>query len=324
MPRPQRIQYENAFYHVMNRGRGRQTIFHDKNYYQAFLQTLNEAHSRFDAIIHAYCLMGNHYHLLIETPRANLDRIMRHINGLYTQRYNRLKNTDGPLFKGRYKAILVERDSHLLQLSRYIHRNPIDLKKPLVKRIDQYKWSSYPAYINQTKAESWLFRDKTYELLGKKRKFEAYKSFVALGNDEETLSIYNKGNVTSVIGDKDFKKKLIKQKKKLKVNTELAQLLSDRPTSDEIIGAVANVFKVKKSDITNRKVGRQTANLPRKVAIYLCQQLGDMSLNSIIQVFGFTHVGSVSPAIKDIRDELDSGGLTKEMNKIEKILGIIK
>jgi len=99
MPRPQRIQYENAFYHVMNRGRGRQTIFHDKNYYHAFLQTLNEAHSRFDAIIHAYCLMGNHYHLLIETPRANLDRIMRHINGLYTQRYNRLKNTDSPLSK---------------------------------------------------------------------------------------------------------------------------------------------------------------------------------------------------------------------------------
>ena len=84
MPRPQRIQYENAFYHVMNRGRGRQTIFHDEEFYIAFLDTLKEAHDRFDAIIHAYCLMGNHYHLLIETPRANLDRIMRHINGIYT------------------------------------------------------------------------------------------------------------------------------------------------------------------------------------------------------------------------------------------------
>ena len=93
MPRPQRIEYENAFYHVMNRGRGRQVIFHDDEYYQAFLDTLGEAQQRFQCVIHAYCLMGNHYHLLIETPNANLSRIMRHVNGVYTQRYNRLKHT---------------------------------------------------------------------------------------------------------------------------------------------------------------------------------------------------------------------------------------
>ena len=108
----------DAFYHVMNRGRARQTIFHDEDDYQAFLKTLEESYERFDAVIHAYCLMNNHYHLLIETPRANLDRIMRHINGVYTQRYNRLKRVDGPLFRGRYKAILVDKDEYLLQLSR--------------------------------------------------------------------------------------------------------------------------------------------------------------------------------------------------------------
>jgi putative transposase len=81
MPRPIRINFENAYYHVMNRGRGRHFIFHSEAYYQAFLKTLEEANKRFDAVIHAYCLMGNHYHLLIETPRANLDRIMRHIKG---------------------------------------------------------------------------------------------------------------------------------------------------------------------------------------------------------------------------------------------------
>ncbi len=89
MPRPQRIEYENAFYHVMNRGRGRQFIFNDERYYLAFLETLSEVYTRFDCIIHAYCLMGNHYHLLLETPNANLSRIMRHINGVYTQRYNK-------------------------------------------------------------------------------------------------------------------------------------------------------------------------------------------------------------------------------------------
>jgi len=108
MPRPQRIEYPDAYYHVMNRGRGRQAIFHNEAYYQTFLETIKEASSRFGMEVHAYCLMGNHYHLLIKTPLGNLSRCMRHVNGVYTQRYNRLKNTDGSLFRGRFKAVLVE------------------------------------------------------------------------------------------------------------------------------------------------------------------------------------------------------------------------
>jgi len=324
MPRPQRIQYENAFYHVMNRGRGRQTIFHSDEFYVAFLQTLEEAHRRFDAIIHAYCLMGNHYHLLIETPRANLDRVMRHINGVYTQRYNRLKKTDGPLFRGRYKAILVDRDAYLLQLSRYIHRNPIDMKRPMAADLAQYPWSSYPAYINQVKAEPWLHRDKTYEMLGKKQKYSGYRAFVELGTDEETLSFYGKGNLASIIGDKHFKETLIKQKQNLKVNVELAQLLSERPAVDDIINAVAKAYKVEISDIKERKAGRQAANLPRKLAIYLCQQYADMSLKAIANAFGLNHAGSISPAIRDIKRELNSDDLVKKINAVIASLNIIK
>jgi putative transposase len=96
MPRPLRIEYENDYYHVINRGRGRQKIFHNERYFEAFITSLAEAHQRFGIQILCYCLMGNHYHLLVKTPEANLGRAMRHINGLYTQRYNRLKNTDGP------------------------------------------------------------------------------------------------------------------------------------------------------------------------------------------------------------------------------------
>ncbi len=326
MPRPQRIQYKNAFYHVMNRGSGRQTIFPNDDYYQAFLQTLKEAHNRFDAVIHAYCLMGNHYHLLIETPRANLDRIMRHINGVYTQRYNRLKKTDGPLFRGRYKAILVDRDAYLLQLSRYIHRNPIEMKRPLVARLEDYPWSSYPAYINKAKAEPWLYRDKTYEMLGKRRKYEGYRTFVELGNDEDTLSFYNKGNLASVMGDKDFKQKLLKQKRKLKVNVDLAQYLSERPSADNIISAVAKAYNVEIKDVKERKPGRQAANLPRKVAIYLCQQYGDLSLREIANTFGLTHIGSASPAINDIKNALNCNDpqVVKKINAIKKGFNIIK
>lgn len=136
MPRPTRIEYENAFYHIMNRGRVRQTIFHNNSYYLAFLETLEEASQRFNAVIHAYCLMSNHYHLIVETPLANISRVMRHVNGVYTQRYSRLKKTDGPLFLGRFKAILVDEDAYLLQLSRYIHRKPVETKKP-VENLEQ-------------------------------------------------------------------------------------------------------------------------------------------------------------------------------------------
>ena len=140
MPRPLRIEYENAYYHVMNRARARQKVFHSEVYYEAFLNTLEEAQQRFSVEILCYCLMGNHYHLLLKTPEANLGRVMRHINGVYTQRHNRLKRTDGPLFRGRYKAICVEEDSYQLQLSRYIHRNPIEAR--LVSELESYNWSS--------------------------------------------------------------------------------------------------------------------------------------------------------------------------------------
>ncbi|MET1257584.1 transposase, partial [Aliikangiella maris] len=169
MPRPLRIEYEDAYYHVMSRGRdkGRRNIFHSEKFYTAFLETLAEACERFEIVVHA--LMTNHYHLLVQTPLGNLGRAMRHINGVYTQRHNRLKNTDGPLFRGRYKSILVEKDSYLLQLSRYIHRNPIETKRPMVTQLENYPWSSYPAYVNQVESEDWLEREQVYQMLGNKQ-----------------------------------------------------------------------------------------------------------------------------------------------------------
>ena len=114
MPRAPRIQYENAFYHVMNRGRGRRWIYNSRAYYEAFLQTLEESHDRFDARFHAYCLMGNHYHLLVETPLANLGRIMRHINGVYTQRHNRLKRKRMRYYRGQAYFVIPNNLSTLL------------------------------------------------------------------------------------------------------------------------------------------------------------------------------------------------------------------
>ena len=124
MARPLRIQYPDAWYHVMNRGRNRAKIFYSRADYTAFIELLKDASSLWNIRIAAYCLMSNHYHLLVQTPEANLSRYMRHINGLYTQYFNRTYKSDGQLFRGRYKSIVIDGDSYLPELIRYIHRNP--------------------------------------------------------------------------------------------------------------------------------------------------------------------------------------------------------
>ncbi|NKB81902.1 MAG: hypothetical protein GKS05_08460 [Nitrospirales bacterium] len=324
MPRPIRIQYEHAFYHVMNRGRGRQAIFHGPVYYHSFLTTLEEAHQRFDAIVHAYCLMGNHYHLLLETPRANLDRIMRHINGVYTQRYNRLHATDGPLFRGRYKAIVVDQDAYLLQLSRYIHRNPTEGLGTAVDRLASYPWSSYRAYINEAKVPAWLERETTYHMLGHRQKYVGYRSYVEDGLDEDTKRFYDKGNTAIILGDTEFKAFLANNKEKMMISGELSQVLSAKPSAKMVVTAVARVYGVKPSSLLKRQRGRQQANLPRKVAIYCCQQYGDMPLKAIASLFELTHAGSVSPAVQAIQQLSNAGELKGQLQLIKRSLDIIK
>ena len=154
MPRSLRILYPNACYHVMNRGAGRKCIFNNNLHRNIFLELLAECHQMFNVKIQAYCLMDNHYHLLLSTPDGNLSRVMRHLNGVYTQRYNRIMKTDGALFRGRYHAKLIEDDSYKLIVSRYIHLNPLEAN--LVQKADNYKWSSYRFYLGLAKAPTWL------------------------------------------------------------------------------------------------------------------------------------------------------------------------
>ncbi|MFW2440166.1 MAG: transposase [Arenicellales bacterium] len=323
MPRPQRIEYEGAFHHVMNRGRGRMTIFHDDAYYEVFLETLQEASKRFDAVIHAYCLMKNHYHLLIETPRANLSRIMRHVNGVYTQRYNRLRGTDGPLFRGRFKSILVDEDTYLLRFSRYIHRNPIETKKPVVNTLADYPWSSYPAYVNKSKCPDWLQREKTFQMLGQKRKYQGYQEYVAQGVDEVTLSFYSRGNILPVLGDLAFREMARQESEETDLD-KLRAALQDRPTSSEIVARVAKIFGTKADSITKKSKGPRTPNSARAFAMYVCQEYGDLSLKDIMQVFELRHTGSASFSINKIRQEIGHGMWKKEVKALERYLYIVK
>ena len=317
MPRPLRLEFEDGFYHVMNRGRGRRTIYHGEDYYHAFLDGLAEAHERFGAEIHAYCLMGNHYHLLVKTPFANLSRIMRHINGVYTQRYNRLKRTDGPLFRGRYKAIVVDAEAYLLQVSRYIHRNPIETKPPLAARLENYPWSSYPGYLGKVKDTVWLKRELVYSMLGKRRRYEGYKAYVEQGIDEEIQQFYSKGNIASVIGDKEYRQQLLEEVERQEdIKAEVA--VHGRPPITRIVKAISKAYKVSLSSLVRPQQGVRHANRPRKYAMYIGQQVG-YSLKELAEAFAVTHVGTISHALTHVRQLLqEDSRLAKQIERVRK------
>ncbi len=303
MPRPIRIEYENAYYHVMNRGRARHKIFHNEHYYEAFLKTLEEAHQRFGIQILCYCLMSNHYHLLVKTPEANLGRAMRHINGVYTQRYNRLKKTDGPLFRGRYKAISVEKDSYQLQLSRYIHRNPVNAGK--IKQLDEYPWSSYTAYIKNVKPPEWLYQQEIYQQLncGTDQQ-KKYRAFVELGVDEEIRKFYSKGNQVPYLGSDSFRDWIYKQRVTDERTVSKDALKLFRPGVDDIIESVAKAFKVRKNTIIHSPRGRVSNNIPRWVTMALAQEVGGMKLVDIAAALNLKRTGSIPTTIKKLKELL--------------------
>ncbi len=154
MARPLRIEYPGAFYHVLNRGIERRAIFKQDQDYPRFLSRILEAHRKYGLVCHTFCLMPNHYHLLLETPHANLSLAMRHVDGFYTQDFNRRHKRVGPLFQGRYKAILIEKESYAMELSRYIHLNPV--KAGLVPAPQDYPHSSYRYFYRKEPAPVYL------------------------------------------------------------------------------------------------------------------------------------------------------------------------
>lgn len=162
MARPLRIEYPGAWYHVMNRGLGRRNIFLSDKDRRGFFDVLSEASEMFKMQIHAYCLMDNHYHLLIHTPEGRLGRGMRHVNGVYTQKFNKKHFTDGPLFRGRYKALLVDSDEYLLELVRYIHLNPVEAR--ICDDPKKHPWTSHFAYLSEKDRPDWL---NVAEVLGR-------------------------------------------------------------------------------------------------------------------------------------------------------------
>ena len=209
MSRPLRIEFPGAVYHVTSRGDRQESIFEEDADRRALLAVVALGLTRFDAQMLAYCLMGNHYHFVLHTRAANLSQLMRHINGVYTQSFNRRHLKVGHLFQGRFKAILIDRDAYLLEVCRYVELNPV--RAGMVDAPQAWPWSSYRAHVGEAAAPEWLDTEGLHGyLLGHlantagdtRRAARRYAQLVAAGRD---VRLWDSGlNKQIYLGDDDF------------------------------------------------------------------------------------------------------------------------
>jgi len=307
--RPLRIEYPGAFYHVTSRGNERKMVFQSTRDREKYLTYLESAHDRYGAIIHVYCLMGNHYHLLLETPRGNLSRVLHHINRAYTTYFNIKRGRSGHLFQGRFKGILVEKDAYCKELSRYIHLNPV--RAGMVKSPSEYQWSSYRSFIGKDKKPDWL----TTELVlgdfgGEGRKgYRGYREYVERRETKELESPFKRVIASTFLGSEEF------------VNWIRTEYLEKKEIDRRNIPSIKKVLKGPSLEEIERavvKVMGKNHTLYKKMCIYLSHQYSGMRLDEIGTYFGMkgSAVSQLSRRFKETtRGDKEAGGI---LSKIEK------
>ena len=282
MARPLRIEYSGAVYNITSRGNARKKIFSDDQDRENFLGVLETVIKRYNWLCHAYCLMYNHYHLMIETPDANLSIGMRQLNGMYTQFCNRRHKRPGHIFQGRYKAILVDKDNYLLELCRYIVLNPVRAR--LVKLPEHWKWSSYTATAGLKKVLGYLSVDWILGVFGTDRTpaQKHYRKFVKEGINSKSPWEKLQGQI--LLGEDSFIEKfkdLLRNKEAIK-EIPRKQRYAGRPHLKEI-------FKKERSGGKN----------DRNQGIYDAHMKYGYTLKEIADYLGF-HYTTASKVIKEI------------------------
>ena len=283
----------------MNRGRRNEIIFSEQYDYHRFIDLLKESCELWNIRISAYCLMPNHYHLLIHTPDGNLSRCMRHINAVYTQRFNRAHGCDGQLFRGRFKSILVDGDTYLLQLVRYIHRNP--LRSNLISNLDDYKWSSHVGYISRAAKWKWLYTDFILLMLSSKKndQIRSYRRFVRLNDSKEMLQVFESPKWPPFLGGAQFLDWIKVTFFEKKQEKEVPDSVHLAPSLSRIKAVVCDNYDIPEAIL--QKARRGVSNEPRDVTIYLARMLRREGLREIGSKFGLNNYSSVSSAIERVK-----------------------
>jgi len=292
MARQLRIEYPGAFYHITTRGNQKQPIVLDDRDRFVFLEYFKEANAKFNALFHAFCLMQNHYHLLLETLRGNLSKIMHFINTSYAVFFNKRHSRSGHFFQGRYKAILAEKDTYALELSRYIHLNPV--RAGIVSRPEDYPYSSYREYMDQRPAESWL--DRTFILgyfgLEPEKARTQYAAFVSAGIGRPAKSPQVTAGKSLILGSPVFIARI--KKEYLDPRREIQEVpavrgLKNKPALEDIHRSIELALDVK-------------GKLARNAAIFLCRRRTDYTLAELSDFYriGKSAVGKISGQMKEI------------------------
>ena len=301
----------------MNRGRRREAIFRDNQDYKAFIGLLKSTSEMFGVGVAAYCLMSNHYHLLLQSTDGNLARAMRHLGGVYTQWFNRRHGLDGQLFKGRYKAILVGEDEYLQGLVRYIHHNP--LKAGLAKSLDDFPWSSHLGYLRRGDAWKWLH---TKPLLSQfsddpaKARAE-YRRFMARDENEEIERIFSLKKLPAILGNSDFVQSIKDRFFAAKLSPEVPESRQLAPiTMDAIKAAVCEAYAVTEDALAAS--ARGTTNDPRDICIYLARTLKGDSLKEIGVRFNIEKYSTVASAVARVKGKAQADKRVAE--RIEEVV----
>ena len=303
MGRPLRIEYPGAVYHITSRGNERKTIFVSDEDRIKFLHILEDYHERYGILLHSYVLMDNHYHLILETPKGNLLKVMHGINSRYTGYFNRTYRRAGHLFQGRYKGILIDKDNYLIELSRYVHLNPVRAKA--VDRPEKWRWSSYLAYINKEREKRWVEYASVLSRFGSDitTARRRYKRFVEEGLTKELPPPLEDVHGQIVLGSEGFIEKI----KRIVAGRDLTSEIIERkrftkqPNPDEIIKEVAKAFGADKAVMKEKGKRHNTA---RKAAIYFIQRYSGLSNEEIGRIFGGIHYSAVSKASDRVKKEM--------------------
>ncbi|MCK4810025.1 MAG: transposase [Candidatus Omnitrophica bacterium] len=309
MARPYRLQGENCLYHITSRGDNRKKIFISEYDYKKFLEYVQKAKDKFRFYLYAYTLMPNHYHLQIETLKPNLSSIMHHINSSYTTYYNIKRRKCGHLFQGRYKSILVDKDSYFLELTRYIHLNPVRAK--MVKSPEKYKWSSYRGYIDK-KGDGYI--DKEQISLYLNMRPQRYRQFVLEGIGRED-TLFNKVYAGFILGRQGFIKDKLEELKEQVDSGEFAykKELEINISAEDVLDRVEKMTGKSRSQLLNAKNRRLKE---KKIAIYLLKRFINITNREIGKMFEICPT-AISKAAKSVEVLMEEDSkFRKEMGRV--------
>ena len=333
MARRLRIEYAGALYHVLNRGIDRRALFRDPRDFRRFLENLQAGVQTHQAVLHAWVLLPNHYHLLIETPRGNLSAFMQAVQTQYAVYYNRRHRKSGHVFQGPYKGILVEEDRYLLKLSRYIHLNPVTTKvykdKPMrevIEALRKYPWSSYRGYVRLEKRIDWACYERldgqAQAWFGKQK--GGYRKYVERGlaeTDEELVEAMKTGSLA--VGSGEFVEAMKDRYRRLREEgsqrTEDVSWRKERRLvePEEILRAVCESLGIGRHELTQRRGGA----VWRGIAARMLVKYGALTQRAVAEELGVTTGAAISIRLKAAGEAIKAQrSLRRAVKRIENTL----